>query len=270
LADHYGKVLDGKTSTILKSSLPRFLRGPLYNIASCFKKYSFGEDYVCEKLRNGICVWLEQRRFLNDNEPPKGDVLRRLEKMNGIDFGYYSRTPFHVWAGIFPAGADRFSEYRALDPWWYQYWPNEWVQRRTCGRKPVKICALNIFTVLNWILKLAVICLYSEEQAQQFYEVVIAWLNGTTTDDILDKVIPNTGSEPGGGTSLRQRQRRAGWQICHRPGPGTLEQGSVQRPEIPTEQVPPIRPEWDRAAISWPVRELLWHKAPRNDSRLRL
>ncbi len=52
---------------------------------------------------------------------------------------------------------------------------------------------LNIFTVLNWVLKLAVISLYSVEQAQQFYEVVNAWLNGTTTDDILDNIIPNTG-----------------------------------------------------------------------------
>jgi hypothetical protein len=192
-ADHYGKLLDNKTSFILKGSLPRYLRGPLYNIASCFKKYSFGEDYVCEKLRNGICVWLEQRRFLNDNEPPKVEVLRRLEKMNGIDFGYYSRTPFHVWAGIFPAGADRFSEYRALDPWWYQYWPKEWIQPENLWTQTSEDMRLNIFTVLNWVLKLAVICLYSEEQAQQFYEVVIAWLNGTSTDDISNKVIPNTG-----------------------------------------------------------------------------
>jgi hypothetical protein len=193
LMDHYAKVLDGKASTILKSGLPRYLRGPLYNIASCIERYSYGEDFVCNSMRNNICVWLEQRRFLSNSEAPKGEVLKRLEKMNGIDFGYYSRTPFHVWAGIFPAGADRFSEYRALDPWWYQYWPKEWVQPENLWTQASEDMRLNIFTVLNWVLKLAVISLYSVEQAQQFYEVVNAWLNGTTTDDILDKVIPNTG-----------------------------------------------------------------------------
>ena len=191
--DHYAKVLDGKASTILKSGLPRYLRGPLYNIASCIERYSYGEDFVCNSMRNNICVWLEQRRFLIGREAPKGEALKRLEKMNGIDFGYYSRTPFHVWAGIFPAGADRFSEYRALDPWWYQYWPSAWAQPENLWTQTSEDMRLNIFTVLNWVLKLAVISLYSVEQAQQFYEVVKAWLNGTTTDDILDKVIPNTG-----------------------------------------------------------------------------
>ena len=191
--DHYAKVLDGKASTIVKSGLPRYLRGPLYNIASWFERYSFGEDFVCNSMRNKICVWLEQQRFLTNAETPRGEVLTRLEKMNGLDFGYYSRTPFHVWAGIFPAGADRFSEYRALDPWWYQYWPKEWAQPENLWTQASEDMRLNIFTVLNWLLKLAVISLFNVEQAGQVYQVVNAWLNGTSTDDIENNVIPNSG-----------------------------------------------------------------------------
>ncbi len=78
--DHYAKVLDRKASTILKSGLPRYLRGPLYNIASCIERYSYGEDFVCNSMRNKICVWLEQRRFLSNSESSQGRCAQATGK----------------------------------------------------------------------------------------------------------------------------------------------------------------------------------------------
>ncbi len=106
-------------------TMPReYMYGPVYNIESWF---GGGDQYICGGLRRKIINWLENRRFKRKDEAA-ANAIDRLEKMNGLDFGYYAIVPAHVWAGIFPAGADRFAEYRALDPWWTQAWPDEWRQ----------------------------------------------------------------------------------------------------------------------------------------------
>jgi hypothetical protein len=53
-------------------------------------------------------------------------ALKHIKTMNGIEFDKYAYRLFHMWAGIFLSGTERFGDYRILDPWWGQRWGDDW------------------------------------------------------------------------------------------------------------------------------------------------
>ena len=168
------------------TTLPQFIRnnlyGPVYNVQSWF---GGGDAFVCEAMRRQIIGWLERRRFKQTHEGAR-EAVNRLERMNGIDFGHYALVPAHVWAGIFPAGADRFDEYRALDPWWGQRWPQEWRQPENLITQMGETTRGAIFKVFNYALVYLVIQLRPALTVLKAMEAIQAWLNGEGRDRVME------------------------------------------------------------------------------------
>ena len=170
-------------------TMPReYMYGPVYNIESWF---GGGDQYICGGLRRKIINWLENRRFKRKDEAA-ANAIDRLEKMNGLDFGYYAIVPAHVWAGIFPAGADRFAEYRALDPWWTQAWPDEWRQPENLMTQADEDAHGAIYRAFNYYLVYVVISYAPALTVGQAISVVQAWLNGEPPERI-QAIIDNSG-----------------------------------------------------------------------------
>jgi hypothetical protein len=167
------------------TTLPQFIRenlfGPVYNLQSWF-----GGDngFVCSEMRRNIIDWLEKQRFKQTHENA-GEAVKRLERMNGLDFGHYAIVPAHVWAGIFPAGADRFAEYRALDPWWGQRWPQEWRQPENLITPLGEDARGAVFKAFNYILVFLVLKLQPVLTVLQAVEAMRAWLNGEGRERVI-------------------------------------------------------------------------------------
>jgi hypothetical protein len=100
------------------SRLPGFCRGPIWNIG---KLFDTSKPFLCFRMREDIISWLEKRRLYDKNTDVKTEMTM-MRSMNGIEFEYYAMRPAHVWAGFFLSGTDRYSDYKALDPWWDQKW----------------------------------------------------------------------------------------------------------------------------------------------------
>jgi hypothetical protein len=169
----------------ISTSMPEFIRnnmyGPVYNLQSWIPP--FRRKYVCSEMRRNIVGWLEKRRFRQTDESA-GDAVKRIERMNGLDFGYYAIVPAHVWAGIFPAGADRFAEYRALDPWWGQKWRDDWRHPDNLLTQSDENARGVIFKALNIYLVGLLIQLIPALTITVVIESVRSWLRGNPPDHI--------------------------------------------------------------------------------------
>ena len=168
--------------TSLPTPIRNNLYGPLYNIYSWF-----GGDgqFVCSRLRDNLINWLEKQRFKQTHESAR-EAVKRLERMNGLDFGHYAIVPAHVWAGIFPAGADRFGEYRALDPWWGQEWPEGWRRPENLLTQMGENTRGIIFKAFNYVLIYLVIKLRPALTVYKATEAIRAWLNGEPPERIAE------------------------------------------------------------------------------------
>jgi len=167
------------------SSIPAPVRenmyGPVYNILNLLNP---GAPFVCSKLRDSLIDWLERRRFKQTPESAQG-IIGRLEKMNGLDFGHYSITPAHVWAGIFPAGVpDRLSEYRALDPWWYQQWQDEWRHPDRLWTQADEEHRGFLMRSANSLLAVAVAGRLPDLTIWGAFKAVKAWMDGASAEQI--------------------------------------------------------------------------------------
>jgi len=168
----------------IPASVRENLYGPVYNIQNIANGQA---PYVCSRPRDKIIGWLLRRRFYQTGEPVK-TAVRRLQRMNGIDFGHYAFVPAHVWAGIFPAGADRFAEYRALDPWWQQQWQDEW-------RHPGKLWTQwdedtrgDALRRLNSLLAVALVLALPYLTIHGALKAVQAWQNGEPSERIRAEI----------------------------------------------------------------------------------
>jgi hypothetical protein len=101
--------------------LPRDARGPAWNIMQHFDDKA---PFVCYRMRNTLIEFLMKRSRIHAGGYAS-DSVARMQTMNGIEFDLYAMRPLHVWAGIFLSGTGRYDNYRALDPWWRQSWPEE-------------------------------------------------------------------------------------------------------------------------------------------------
>ncbi len=168
------------------TTLPQIIRdnlyGPVYNLQSWF---GAGNTFVCAEMRRNIIDWLEKRRFKQTHESAR-EALKRLERMNGIDFGFYALVPAHVWAGLFPAGADRFAEYRALDPWWGQSWPEEWRQPENLISQMGENTRGAIFKLFNYALIFLLLQIQPALTVYDATQAIRAWLNGEGRDRVME------------------------------------------------------------------------------------
>jgi hypothetical protein len=122
------------------ANIPLDSRGPVWNIMQQLDDFA---PYSCYKMRNQIIEFLSNRSRSDFGGNVSASV-KRMATMNGIEFDYYAMRPIHVWAGFFLSGCDRYDDYRALDPWWRQCWPetmldlnnlmNKWDEKLLFGK----------------------------------------------------------------------------------------------------------------------------------------
>jgi hypothetical protein len=162
----------------MSGPIPEVLRdcmeGPIWNMTHVLAS---DPPFVCTAMRNAIIEWLLKRRFFELGEPVQAAVSR-MQSMNGLDFGHYAIVPAHVWAGIFPAGARRFEEYRAIDPWWAQKWNPAWKepdQLLTQNDEELRAAA---FVQVNRQLALGLVNVTPALALSGALKAVEAWLNG--------------------------------------------------------------------------------------------
>jgi len=121
---------------VIQSLYPEVIRGPVWNISKKLGKAPF----VCSVMRDYLVdeFMSPRRNFLKTRDEfseTAQQALEHMKKMNGIEFDKYGYPWWHVWAGIFPSGTDRFGDYRVLDPWWGQHWLDEWRDYKNLNTK---------------------------------------------------------------------------------------------------------------------------------------
>ena len=122
------------------ANIPMDSRGPVWNIIN---KFDDKAPFVCFQMCNQIIEFLSNRSRIHTGGSVSASV-KRMASMNGIEFDYYAMRPIHIWAGFFLSGCDRYEDYRALDPWWRQSWPetmldlnnlmNKWDEKLLFGK----------------------------------------------------------------------------------------------------------------------------------------
>ena len=79
---------------------------------------------------------------------------------------------------IFPAGAARFDEYRAIDPWWAQKWNAAWSEPDQLLTQADEERRAAAFVTVNRLLALGLVAFTPALTISGAVKAVEAWLNG--------------------------------------------------------------------------------------------
>lgn len=114
-----GPEWQGITTSLVDKVTSRALRGPFWNIRCMTVGTGPATEntYVCQKFRDRIYGWMQNRRFGAAHAAPE-----TVEAMNGVEISQYAVQPIHVFAGFHLSGTGPDDDPKFIDPWWKQEW----------------------------------------------------------------------------------------------------------------------------------------------------